>query len=61
MQGVTKSSGIKYYEKKFLNLNCIYWVLLNTVLKLFHQVYMKKKGLFSMCRTLLDIIITVQK
>ena len=49
------------------NLNYIYWVLLITVLKLFNEVYTKKKEkkkkkekpVFHECRALLDIIITV--
>ena len=59
MHGVTNSSGMKY--KKFKNLNYIYWVPLNTVLKLLNSVYTKKKPVFHECRALLDIIIAVQK
>ena len=47
MHGDKNSSGMKYY-KKIKNLNYIYSVPLNTVLKLFNQVYTKKiKSLFS--------------
>ena len=35
MHGVINQSGMRYY-KKFKNLNYIYWVPLNTVLKIFN-------------------------
>ena len=44
MHSVTNSSGMKY--KKFKNLNYIYWVPLNTVLKLFKLTIYEKKARF---------------
>ena len=49
MHGCTDSSDMKY--KKFKNLNYIYWVSLNRVLKLFNKVqymYTKKKKIAAL-------------